>query len=89
MFLNILEKAPEENLDLGLPPEINFVHKTGVRVEEAVNADAGIVYVPNRPYLLTVMIQKRDTIPENDDRKVKEIFKEISQEIYNYVSTVK
>lgn len=86
LFLDILEKAPHEYLSIGLPEEVDFVHKTGVRTGEAVNADSGIVYAPERPYLLTVMIQKRDSIPENDDQKIKEIFKEISQEVYQYVS---
>lgn len=88
-FLDILGRAPKEHLNLGIPNEIKFVHKTGIRIEESVHADSGIVYLPHRPYLLTVMIQKRDNIPENDDEKVKEIFKDISSEIYNYVSTFK
>lgn len=85
-FLDILEKAPDAYLSFGLPEEIKFVHKTGIRVEEAVNADAGIIYAKDRPYLLTVMIQKRDKIPENDNKKVEEVFKDISAEIYKYVS---
>jgi len=87
-FLDILEKAPQEYLSLGLPAEVKFVHKTGVRVGESVNADAGIVYADDRPYLITVMIQKRDNIPESDNEKINQIFKDISEEIYNYVSTV-
>ncbi|GIV28736.1 MAG: hypothetical protein KatS3mg027_2550 [Bacteroidia bacterium] len=48
-------------------------------------ADSGIVYVPSRPYLLTVMIEKK--LKENvNDSEVNELFKNISQEIYNYVA---
>lgn len=88
MFLDILEKAPREYLSSGLPDNVIFVHKTGVRVGEAVNADSGIIYAHGRPYLLTVMIQRRDNIPTDDDQKTKDIFKEISQEVYQYVTTV-
>lgn len=85
-FLNTLGRAPKEYLNLGIPEEVRFVHKTGIRIGESVHADSGIVYVPNRPYLITVMIQKRDNISESDDEKVRQIFKDISEEIYNYVS---
>lgn len=85
-FLDILSNAPKEYLSQGIPDDVKFVHKTGIRVGESVHADSGIVYAPHRPYLLTVMIQKRDNIPEDDEKKVKEIFKDISIETYNYVS---
>lgn len=64
MFMDILKDAPKEYLSNGFPSEIVFAHKTGVRTDEAVRADAGIVYIPGRPYLLTVMIQKKDPTPE-------------------------
>src|SRR4030042_3742516 len=56
-FLDILREAPKEYLSSGLPDDTIFVHKTGIRTDEAVYTDAGIIYIPNRPYLLTVMIQ--------------------------------
>ncbi|MBI3115623.1 MAG: serine hydrolase [Candidatus Kerfeldbacteria bacterium] len=84
-FLDILKDAPREFLSRGLPPEIVFVHKTGVRTDEAVRADAGIVYVPNRPYLLTVMMQKKDgTAPAEGE--VEKLFEEISKMVYTYVA---
>ena len=87
-FLDILKDAPKEYLSRGLPEEIIFVHKTGVRTDEAVYADAGIVYVPGRPYLLTVMIQKKGKMPVASG-EIKKLFEEISKEIYNYVSEAK
>lgn len=84
-FLDTLKDAPKEYLNAGLPPDVSFVHKTGIRADEAVNADAGIVYVPGRPYLLTVMIQKKDKVP-SPNGEVETLFKEISKDIYDYVS---
>jgi beta-lactamase class A len=87
-FLNILKAAPKEYISQGIPPYVTFVHKTGVRVDEGVWADAGIVYTPERPYLLTVMIQSKNG-NANAEEGAKKIFKEISEEIYHYVSTAK
>lgn len=84
-FLDILKDAPKDYLNRGLPQEVIFVHKTGIRTDEAVYADAGIVYVPQRPYLLTAMIQKKDkTSVQNEE--IEKLFEEISKEIYGYVS---
>jgi len=88
LFLGILKDAPKEHLSRGLPPEVVFVHKIGVRTDEAVFADAGIVYVLGRPYLLTVMIQKKDKMPAASG-EIEKLFEEISKEIYDYVSEAK
>lgn len=85
MFLDILQHAPKELLSTGLPEDIRFVHKTGVRIDEAVRADAGIVYVPGRPYLITVMVQQKNK-KELDEVKVNALFEAISKEIYTYVA---
>lgn len=85
MFLGILGHAPKELLSKGLPENIQFVHKTGVRVDEAVRADSGIVYVPGRPYLITVMVQQKDKKVINEE-KVNAIFEDISKQIYTYVA---
>ena len=88
LFLNILKNAPCENLCKGLPSDIEFVHKTGIRTDKSVNADSGIVYAPNRPYLLTVMIQKKsDTIEKKEE--IDKIFTDISKEVYDYVYKAK
>ncbi len=85
LFLEILSKAPKDLSGAGLPDGIPFVHKTGVRVDEAVRADSGIVYVPGRPYLLTIMIQKKGK-GDLDQEEVNTIFKEIGEEVYSYVT---
>lgn len=88
LFLDILKEAPCEYLCKGIPSEIDFVHKSGIRTDKAVYADSGIVYVPGRPYLITTMIQRRDgDITKN--KEIDKIFENISKEIYDYVNQVK
>lgn len=85
LFLDILKDAPREYLSQGLPADIEFMHKTGIRVDEAVQADAGIFYIPGRPYLLTVMIQRKDKAL-GINGEAEKIFAGISKEIYDYVA---
>jgi beta-lactamase class A len=87
LFLSILERAPHELLSAGIPETVPFVHKTGVRVDEAVRADSGIVYLPGRPYIITVMLQQKDKGKLND-KVVNELFESISKEVYTYVKNV-
>ena len=87
MFLDILEHAPRDLLGSGIPESVPFVHKTGIRTDEAVRADSGIVYVEGRPYLLTVMIQKNDK-KAFDEEEVNAIFKEIGREVYTHVTKI-
>jgi beta-lactamase class A len=88
MFLDILEHAPKDLLAQGMPKDVVFVHKTGVRTDEAVRADSGIVYVSGRPYLVTVMIQKKDK-KAFDEEEVGQIFKDIGNDIYTYVTSIR
>lgn len=83
LFLNILSHAPRDLLGKGLPQEIMFVHKTGIRKDESVRADSGIVYAPGRPYLLTVMIQKKKG--NLDEKEVDLLFEDISKNVYYHV----
>ncbi len=87
LFLSILEKAPRELLSKGIPDNVPFVHKTGVRIDEAVRADSGIVYVPGRPYIVTVMVQQKDKGKLREE-VVNKLFEDISREIYTYVAKV-
>lgn len=83
-FLNILLNSPREYLALGLPKDVPFAHKTGIRTDDRAWTDSGIVYLPRRPYLLTVMIQEK---PGASDPAFspETIFSMISKEIYDYV----
>lgn len=69
-------------LGSGLPSDVIFAHKIGEEDEEKVFLDSGIVYIPNRPYLITVMVSDKDT---GGKQKATEIMQKISQEAYTYV----
>lgn len=84
LFLSILGRASRDLLGRGLPDDVVFVHKTGIRVDESVRADSGIVYVEGRPYILTVMMQKKHG--KIDEGEVDEIFRSISEKVYTYVT---
>lgn len=64
-----------------LPKDVIFSHKIGVLYDENVYADSGIVYVPQRPYIVTVMISG------HSEQESKDIMKDISKKIYSYIST--
>ncbi|MBI4092419.1 MAG: serine hydrolase [Candidatus Kerfeldbacteria bacterium] len=85
VFLNILKDASREDLSAGLPSDVVFVHKTGIRIDERVWADSGIVYLPGRPYMLTVMIQQKGDAADGQ-AAVNRLFTDIAKEIYEYVA---
>jgi beta-lactamase class A len=82
-ILEWLSQTPfDEFLASAVPKDVVFPHKIGEHDKGKTYLDSGIVYVPNRPYLLTVMVK----IGEGGDReKAKEIFKQISQKAYEYI----
>lgn len=85
MVLRWLAETPfDYYLGSGVPDDILFSHKIGEHDPEATYLDAGLVYVPNRPYLLTVMVKVADG---SDETTAKEIMREISEAVYHYVST--
>jgi beta-lactamase class A len=70
-------------LSLGLPKDVKFSHKIGEEFEQSVFLDSGIVYIPDRPYLITVMIK----VKEGESVELaSKIMKEISEKSYNYVA---
>lgn len=80
-ILGILSDSPLRGyLDQALPMDVVFAHKFGENKSHGVLHDAGIIYVPNRPYLLTVMIKDIDEV------SAKKLTNRISAMVYNYVS---
>lgn len=65
----------------GLPTGVRFARKWGIDLIHSSYLEAGIVYVPQRPYLLVVMFGN------TDEDTAKKLFKDISQHAYQYVST--
>lgn len=73
----------------GLPEGIPFAHKWGTYIERNVFADSGIVYLENRPFLISVMVQGKSGNPESNEDKADEIMKEIGQKAYGYMKDAK
>ena len=70
----------DEYLKGGLPEGTVYAHKIGVAEDKNVYMDSGIIYAPNRPYILTVMVSGRDK------REAEDLMKKISEQVFNYVS---
>ena len=87
-FLDFLTDGRHEYARLGLPDDIVFAHKTGIRADAGVWADSGIVYAKRRPYLLTIMLEKRDPKSAINETDAAALFKTISAEIYSYVTAL-
>lgn len=80
-ILEWLTQTPFNNsLPSGLSSETKFSHKIGEDDVEKNYLDAGIVYLPNRPYLVTVMIKRQS------QEQAEATMGQISKAIYEYVS---
>lgn len=73
------QSSATKYLRRGIPENIMFSHKIGVS-GDTIYSDSGIVYAPNRPYILTVMLSK----PSEADATA--LMEEISRKVYSYVS---
>ena len=83
-ILSWLAQTPfNEFLQAGTPSDVLFSHKIGEEFEQVIFLDSGIVYVPNRPYLITVMVEVADGYGVE---KAQEIMKELSESAYTYVA---
>ncbi len=86
-FLQSLTESIVEYAKLGIPDHVTYVHKTGIRDEDGVWADSGIVFEERRPYILTIMLEKKPDATVSEEY-VNDLFKEISSQIYTYVHTL-
>lgn len=69
-------------LSQGVPEGVKFAHKYGENKDFYLFADSGIVYVPNKPYMLTVIIKGKDWSPETI-AWARNLMEEISKRAYN------
>jgi beta-lactamase class A len=88
LFLQFLTEGPKEYGRSGIPADIVFAHKTGIRSEDRVWADAGVVYLDRRPYLLTIMLEQKNKDQEINDEQIELIFKDIASQVYGYVQSL-
>lgn len=81
-ILTMLSKVPDDiYLDKGLPDNIVFAHKFGQDSEKKIYADSGIVYIPERPYLITVIYMADNKEPQ---KEIEKLFTEVSRSAYDY-----
>ncbi|QQG52603.1 MAG: serine hydrolase [Candidatus Falkowbacteria bacterium] len=77
------ESKFDEFIGSGVGSDVVFSHKIGEEFKEVVFLDSGIVYVPSRPYLITIMVEVEDG---GGVERAQEIMKELSKAAYDYVS---
>lgn len=87
LLLKILTETKfADKIPAGVPPEIKVSHKIGVfeklDSDSSVFADCGIVFVPNRPYILCVFVN-------GSDQDAQKEIKIVSKMAYEFVSKVK
>lgn len=86
-LLDLLASGNHETLlKSGIPPEVNFAHKWGTNIAINVYSDAGIVYLEDRPYLISVMISAKNLTTEEAETRVNKLMDEISRKAYTFMS---
>lgn len=88
MILGWLDQSPfNDFLAAPVPPGVPFPHKYGQKININVYTDSGIVYLPDRPYLLTVIVQGDESAPfETEIVRSAEFMQEVSRAAYEYFS---
>lgn len=85
----LAESKFEHLLRAGIPKDVKFAHKWGTNIAINVYADSGIVYVPEKPYMVSVMVQAKNGSADLNDNRANELMKSISEKIYSYMSDAK
>lgn len=86
-ILELMQESEFSNfIRAGLPKEVPFSHKWGTNIAFQVYSDSGIVYVENRPYMISVMIQGKSEDQEENELKSNALMEEIGQKTYEYIS---
>jgi beta-lactamase class A len=86
-ILDILTQTKfNDKLPAGVPGKVLVAHKIGVFDEndagQPVFSDCGIVYQPDRPYVLCIMVKA-------DEATARQHIQLLSKMVYGYVSQVK
>ncbi len=81
-ILDLMTKTDfHDMLPSGVPDNVPVAHKIGL-IDKQIYSDCGIVYVPNRPYLLCI-------ISKSDKDTAKTRMHDISKAVYDYVAGYK
>lgn len=86
MMLKWLDESPfNDFLAFNLDKNVPFPHKYGEKINLNVYSDSGIVYVADRPFLITVMVQGDTKAAFASERqKAADFMRAVSLEAYNY-----
>lgn len=81
-ILELMAQAKfKDYLSQGIPNDIKFAHKYGENTQYNIFADSGIVYIEDKPYMLTVIIKGKDSSLETRNWATN-LMKDISQKAY-------
>jgi len=82
-ILGFLSKSSEtRRLTADLPKDVVVAHKNGVNNTTLAQSDCGIVYVPERPYFICVMVG----LPEDQGNT---FIAQVSKTVYDYINNYK
>jgi hypothetical protein len=82
-ILELMSKVTfKDYLSQGIPSSVVFAHKYGENKQESIFADSGIVYIPGKPFMISVMIKGKDSTDATRAWAVG-LMKEISEHVYN------
>lgn len=73
-------------LGAGVPSNIPFAHKFGEKTNIGLYADSGIVYIKQRPILITLLLRRKDSEAPQTPELAKEIFRQVSETTISYFS---
>lgn len=88
-ILELLNKSEfKDFLNRDIPTETPFPHKYGAYPEENIYNDAGIVYIPNRPYMIVVTMKGKSNLSQSMN-DAENIMHAISNMTYEYIFNAK
>lgn len=84
-ILTLLTKSPfSDKIVAGVPGDVPVAHKIGIHLggekDKEIYTDCGIVYIPERPYIICIMTK-------SDEPSARTVMKNLSKIIYDYVSS--
>lgn len=89
-LLTLLDKSDFNGyLGAGMPEGVRFSHKWGTHNDRNVFADSGIVYLEDKPYMISVMVQGKGGDLEFNQKRADELMKEIGRKAYSFMNEAK
>lgn len=70
----------------GIPSNVPFARRWSAHIDDDTFADSGIVYLEERPYMISVMIKGKTGDNQADYQRTNGLMKEISQRTYNLMT---